>query len=495
MSDDDLQRRFDELDDVDVPPWREATEERLARTTGAIVPDARSRLPLVMAAAVVIAALVGVGLVWSATSDGADDAVVAGPGDPSEPSPPVPLDDRLLVCPPALLDISALGVQPTLAPGLGTVTGADGEVGAEPYTLTWEKDGVEVLLSYPGPFLRTDDRPPSETVELADGRSARLEYRANTTVDVTPAGGGDRCSSFWVSVPGESRDLALAIAERVAIRAPEATTTVPDVVGLDPIDAQDQIARAGLIPAGESIEYARRQPQQLVGTQSPDAETGVPFGSEVTIVREPPPTTTAPPTQELNGAEVPVPEEPIVCPYARVEVDDVVISQPRVAFGTTLEWDQPDGYLVRLQWPGPDGAGGNFRDLTIQGRAARMYDGGDGQNLVYDTGLTDGPCRFVELSVYGGPSIPERERRAESLAEDGITFSPAPNQGPPDVVGSSVADAADVLARAGFIPDWGARPQLPGADDDPAGGPVPPTDEIVTGQRVGADGVVVLTAD
>lgn len=493
MRDDELQRRFDELDDIDVPPWRAATEERLARTTGAVVPEARPRL-LLPAAVVLVLALVGIGVVWAGTSDGGqDDAVVAGPGDPSEPAPPVPLDDRLLVCPPALLDISGLEVQPTLAPGEATLVPEGVEVGAEPYQLTWEENGVEMRLSYPPPFLMTADLPPSETVELADGRSVRLEYRTDTTAYVTPAVGEGQCSSFWVSVPGDSRDAALAIAEQVVVRVPEGTTTVPDVVGLGPLEAQDALARAGLVPAGEPIEYFRLEPEQAVSTQSPAAGVEVPFGSEVVLVREPPPTTTSPPTQELNGAEVPVPEDPIVCPYARMEVDDVVISQPRVAYGTTIEWDQPDGYLVVLRWPGPDVANGNFRDLTIQGRAARMYDGGDGQNLVYDTGLTDGPCRFVELSVYGGPSIPERERRAEALAEDGITFPPIPDQAPPDVVGSSVADAADVLARAGFIPDWGARPQLPGADDDPTGGPVPPADEVVTGQRVTGDHVVILT--
>lgn len=492
MSDDDLQRRFDELGDIDVPPWREATEERLARTAGAIVPEARSRL-LLPAAVVLVLALVGIGVVWAGPSDGNDDAVVAGAGDRSGPVPPVPLDDRLLVCPPALLDLSRLDAQPTLAPGEGTVTLDGSEPGAETYALTWEQDGAEIVLSYPGPFVRTFDLPPNETVELADGRTARLEYRANTTVDVIPAAGGGPCSWFWVSVHGDSRDAALAIAEQVVVRTPDGTTTVPDVVGLGPLEAQDALARAGLIPAGESIEYFHRDPEQVVRTQSPGAGTEVPLGSEVVLVREPPPTTTSPPTQELNGAEVPVPEEPIACPYARVEVDDVVISQPRVAYGTTLEWDQPDGYLVRLRWPGPDVASGNFRDLTIQGRAARMYDGGDGQNLVYDTGLTDGPCRFVELSVYGGASIPERERRAEALAENGITFPPIPDVGPPDVVGLSVADAADLLARAGFIPDWGARPTLPGDGDLPLGGPEPPTDEVVTEQRVSGEHVVVLT--
>lgn len=167
-------------------------------------------------------------------------------------------------------------------------------------------------------------------------------------------------------------------------------------------------------------------------------------------------------------------------------------STPRVAFGTTLEWDQPDGYLARFQWPGPDVASGNFRDLTIDGRPARMYDGGDGQNLVYDTGLTDGPCRFVEVSVYGGASIEERERRAEALAADGISFPPIPDEGPPDVVGMSVAAAADALARTGFIPDWGARPTLPGEGDLPLGGPEPP-EETVTGQDHDGDGVVTLT--
>ncbi|MDE0805694.1 MAG: hypothetical protein OSA99_20520, partial [Acidimicrobiales bacterium] len=228
--------------------------------------------------------------------------------------------------------------------------------------------------------------------------------------------------------------------------------------------------------------------------QSPSSGTEVAIGSDVDLVYEPPPSTTAPPVLGDPDVVVPIPDEPIVCPYARVEIDDEMTSPPRVAYGTTLEWDQPDGYLARFQWPGPDVANGNFRDLTIDGRPARMYDGGDGQNLVYDTGLTDGPCRFVEVSVYGGPSIEERERRAEALATDGISFPPTPDEGPPDVVGMSVAAAVDTLARAGFFPDWGARPTLPGEGDLPLGGPESP-DETVTGQNHDGDGVVTLTTD
>lgn len=302
MTDDDLQGRFDELDDVEVPPWRERTEARLAVPASTSVAAPRSSLPMLVAAAAVVVALIAAGGLLTG-GDPDDDAVVADDGGPSAPPAPVPLDDRSLACPPALLDISRLDAQPTLAPATG-----DGFTEhSEPYVLTWQQGGVDVLLSYPGPFLRTSDLPLNETVTLSDGRSARLEFRADTTADVPPPN-GDPCSGFWISVPGDERDAVVAIAEQVAIRVPEGSTVVPDVVGLGPREAQDAIARAGLVPSGASIDPFPIEPVEPVATQSPPPGTEVAIGSDVDLVYEPPPTTTAPPVLDDPDVTVPIPE-------------------------------------------------------------------------------------------------------------------------------------------------------------------------------------------
>ena len=114
-----------------------------------------------------------------------------------------------------------------------------------------------------------------------------------------------------------------------------------------------------------------------------------------------------------------------------------------------------------------------------------MLDGGDGQNLLFDTGLPPGPCQYLEIGVYGGDSVEERESRAVALAEDSITFPPIPDMAPPDVVGLPLPEAVDRLARAGFIADWGAHPRL--GDETPH----PPAD-LVTAQRTEPDYVVAL---
>ena len=104
----------------------------------------------------------------------------------------------------------------------------------------------------------------------------------------------------------------------------------------------------------------------------------------------------------------------------------------------------------------------------------------------YRSSWPDGPCRWIEVGVYGGPSISHREELAEELATDFITFDPAPSGAPPDVVGRPLKDAADQLARAGFIADWGYHPAL---GDEPQAVP----DATVTSQQPPeADGVVRL---
>jgi hypothetical protein len=103
---------------------------------------------------------------------------------------------------------------------------------------------------------------------------------------------------------------------------------------------------------------------------------------------------------------------------------------------------------------------------------------------VYDTGLA-GACRFLEVGVYGG-ALSSREPRAEALAGTKITFAAPPTTDPPSVVGLSVSEAANRLARAGFIPDWGEDRAI---GNEPA--PVPTT--IVTDQSLTEPGVVHLT--
>ena len=88
-----------------------------------------------------------------------------------------------------------------------------------------------------------------------------------------------------------------------------------------------------------------------------------------------------------------------------------------------------------------------------------MHDNGDGQALVYDTGLPDGPCRWIEIAVFGGDSIERREELAVELATDFVTIAEPRFTEAPDARGLSLSAAVDLLARAGFIADWGySRP-------------------------------------
>jgi hypothetical protein len=542
--DDDLSERFRSLDGVPAPSWRArvlAKADAIRLDEPAPPGGRRWRGPLAVAGLAALAALVVGAVVWPGDDD---DPIVAGP---AAGFGELPSTDGKLVCPPALLDVGDLfdRVTPSVVSEPATPSGPS------PYTLRWTQEGRSVTLSYPAPFVRTADLPPSEQVVVAGSRIARLEYRAALTADVSPSDARHHgsCDSFFVSVAGDGgfiappvtgsdemppvvdapvgppapgscpavddasggggvgstptstvaagavpeatrpiRDLLLEIAGTVRVRAPEGTVAVPRVTGLDGIEAQDRLARAGLVPSGDAplIGGFDRRP---VASTTPPAGSVLPIGGSVCILLEPEPTTTTVPPTEVEDPVLPIPDEPQVCPIGRLRVTSGVHSTPRVHSRHTVEWEGAGQVQVLLTWPSRehDTEEHRIRELEVNGRPALMHDGGDGQNLVYDTGLPHGACRFLQVGAFGGDSVEGREELAVELAEGSIVLGPAPTGAPPDVVGLSVAEAADELARAGFIPHWGFRPAL---RDEPL---APPSDVVVQVQHPpDADGVVVV---
>lgn len=459
----------------------------------------RARRGLVAAAILIAFGLAAAAAIVRAGDDDPGQTLRAG-GSPSSsdesPDPtaprtklPDPTDSAKLICPPALLDVGAIGGTPVLS----STTGANG--GESAYELLWKQDGRTVRLSYPAPLLRLTIAMPQETVKLSDGRTVYLEGRSDMTAEVRDAGVLD-CNGFWVQISGDGgRQTLLDVAEVVHIRAPEGTANVPDVIGLSQVDAQNTLARAGLIP---SRPWAFGAGSQLVLAQKPAAGSTVDIGAEVSLTMATP--ATAPPPPPVDVDKLPTPTDPLVCPMGRLQVDDDFRSIPEVSFDTTIAWQEDGdfgGHQVQLTWPNRTGGGSvglsptdpgyenqSARQLTVLDRPALMHDGGDGQDLVYDTGLS-GACRFLEIGVYGGPSIPERERRAEALANGKVTITSPPTAAPPIVTGLTIAVAADRLARAGFIPDWGEDRAI---NDEPTAVPT----AIVTTQTLSAPGVVRL---
>jgi hypothetical protein len=286
---------------------------------------------------------------------------------------------------------------------------------------------------------------PTETVTLSDGREARL--RGAVTADVGVENGRvNQCSSnFWLSVrpvpapqgPVSSSDPAraelIALAEAIHIRAPEGSVAVPDIVGLDVVAAQDTLARAGLIPAGDALAFHQIEGRPVVA-QTPDPGTIAPIGDEVSFTLAPEVTTTTSLPPEIEDVQLPIPDVPLECPLVRLAVSGGVYSPPEVHSGHTLRWHNGGGYDVLLSWPPQFGVVSEdtgVRELEVAGRPALMLDGGDGQNLVFDTGLPPGPCQYLEIGVYGGDSIEERESRAVALAERSISFPRFRTSGPP----------------------------------------------------------------
>jgi hypothetical protein len=344
-----------------------------------------------------------------------------------------------------------------------------------------------------------------EAVPLADGRVADLYRDPSPEVHVHPPDlpiGPLGCTNYWLRVvtdaPGtpESRlqrtpaeDTLRTIAESVRITDPPGTVAVPDVTGRTVPAARDALARAGLLTA----EPWRGTDDGRTATgQTPEPGTDAGYGTEVDLTFSAPTTTTSPPPPPVVEVDaLPIPTAPLVCPISRLRVDGDFRSQPEIHHGTTIAWQEPGdfgGTTVMISWPNEaygDPENHGSRELTIQGRPALVHDGGDGQDLVYDTGLA-GACRYLQVGVYGG-QLAGREPRAEALAATKITFAPPPTAAPPSVTGLTVAEAADRLARAGFIPDWGEDRAI---GDAPA--PVPTA--VATAQSVTEPGVVRLTS-
>jgi len=374
-----------------------------------------------------------------------------------------------------------------------------------PYEIRWQQDAYTVELSYPYPIVSTMEIGTAERVELDDGRVAELDQRPSPSAHVHPADmelGPIGCTSYWIRVVTDeeetgsaeprtqrtpAEDTLLDIAEKVHLTVPPGSVAVPDVTGMSVTFARDVLARAGL---QTSEPRNGEDDDRTVEGQTPTAGTEAAYGTEVALTLSAPTTTTSPPPPpKVQVDALPIPSAPLVCPIARLQIDGDFRSQPKIHHDTTIEWQEPGdfgGTTVMITWPSADYRyeGHGSRELTVQGRPALMHDSGDGQNLVYDTGLT-GACRFLEVGVYGG-QLAAREPRAEALAASKITLAPPPTEDPPAVVGLSVSAAADRLARAGFIPDWGEDRAI---GDQPA--PVPTA--IVTGQSVTGPGVVQLT--
>ena len=465
---------------------------------------------ILAAAAVIVVVALAAGIALVATDDGgqqlqAGEPTTTGPtGAPvNDRNTPPPSDEGKLNCPPALLDLSGIEATPELVPpGDG-----DQPFGPTPwpYVVRWEQDAYRVELSYPqATRVATMIARTPTPVTLADGRIADVYPEPTPEVhvhppdlEVDPIG----CTSYWLRmVPEEEDDGAsvrlqrtpvedtlLAIAETVRITTPPGSVRVPNVTGMSVVDSRDVLARAGLLT---TEPWDGRDDGRTVTGQTPAAATEAAYGTEVALSFSQPTTTTQPPPPPVVPVDaLPIPTAPLVCPISRLEVDGDFRSQPAIHHDTTIEWQEPGdfgGTTVMLSWPNEeyqDDENHGARELTVQGRPALMHDGGDGQNLVYDTGLP-GACRFLQVGVYGG-QLAQREPRAEALAGTKITIAPPPTTAPPTVTGLTVAAAADQLARAGFIPDWGEDRAL---GDPPAEIPT----AVVTSQAVTEPGVVRL---
>lgn len=464
---------------------------------------------LVAAAVIAAVALVG-GAVLLATDGDGKDQVRAGEGtttsaaDRRPKGTPDPGYSRLLLCPPALLDVSRLPVQPRLVenPGLDGTTLSSG-----PYELTWEQDGQTVRLQYPGMFYDVPvvgSRGQSRFIDLDRGGTLVMFTDGPTLAQVDdrdPNRDGEAddnapCSGYDLLVEGQNKEgnaaeraTARAVAEAVRIRRPPGELTVPSVIDRSRAEAQDALARSGLIPDWPWSYVAGEQ--ALVTGQTAlatDGSTG--YGTVVRL------------TTDSTG--FPVPGTPIACPMGRLDVDDVLTDARTEEPGALVTWTgkpYPYGWNTQIAWPNNTGGAAITEEpdpsfdkqhahrVTVHGRPALMHDQDPGgPSLVYDTGLP-GLCRFLEVRVFGeGLTFQQRTDRVLALANERITILPPPTSEPPDVTGLPLRAAADRLARAGFAPTWGEEREI--NDDVPLLLELPLTP--VTGQELTEPGVVEL---
>ncbi|MCU1371806.1 MAG: hypothetical protein JWO77_3000 [Ilumatobacteraceae bacterium] len=473
------------------------------------LPALHRSTPRVLVAAAIVAILVltaGAVLVATGGDDPGED-LHAGTGTTTSTEPdhgpketPVPTSSHLLLCPPALLDVSRLPVQPTLVPDPGVDATADS---SGPYELTWEQDGQTVRLQYPGMFhdVPMTDRGRSRSDELDRGGMLVTFTRGPTLARVD-----DRdherdpdtnvpCHEYDLLVEGPDEDgaaiertTARTIAEAVRIVDPPGGVTVPAVTGMSRAEAQDALARAGLIPDWTWSYVA--SDATPVTVQEPAAGTTTAAGTVVTLATDQP--------------GFPVPGTPIACPMGRLVVDAEMGTPSTEEPGAIVSWTEkpfPAGIHAQVSWPNVTGGSRitaeaepsfeqrNAHRITINGRPALMHDEDlNGPHLVYDTGLP-GLCRFLEVGVYGdGATFAERTDRAIELATEKITILPPPTGEPPDVTGLPLRAAVDRLARAGFAPVWGEARAI--NDEVPTLLRVPTT--TVIAQTVTEPGVVRL---
>ncbi|WP_421119198.1 PASTA domain-containing protein [Aquihabitans daechungensis] len=410
----------------DPPPLPDAA-------SGPVPPLAHPGRRVLAIAAIVLAVTVGATVALVAARDGGNEELRAGQSAPApaasdgtpldERNTPSPADETKLICPPSQLDLSGIHAAPTLVPQ------PEGPFGPtpQPYTVRWEQDAYTVELAFPystgvgGMQVRSP-----EPVPLADGRVADVYRSASVEVHVHPPDlplGPVGCTSFWVRiVPDEegtvgsrlqrtpAEDTLLDIAEEVHLTAPPGSVRVPDLVGLSEIDARNVLARAGLLI---SEPWEGRDDGRTVTAHTPAKGADAAYGAEVVVTFSAPTTTTSPPPPpKVSVDSLPIPTAPLVCPISRLQIDGDFRSQPKIHHDRTIEWLEPGdfgGTTMMITWPSADHRheGHGSRELTVQGRPALMHDSGDGQNLVYDTGLR-GACRFLEVGVYGG-QLAERE--------------------------------------------------------------------------------------
>ncbi|MDY7102904.1 MAG: PASTA domain-containing protein [Actinomycetota bacterium] len=467
MTDDrsDLDRRFADLDTVPVPPWREHTLARLDDPSEVDVVPAdpgRRRRPVLVAAAAV-AALAGVGIALRLDDGSSTAEVSVGDREPTSEvstsdtglasegrattvpdAEELPLDDRLLVCPPVLLDVSRLD-EPVSLERTAPTPGA-----AEPYELTWLVGGVAVHVRHPLPADPVAMPTTTEEITLADGRTALLaEGRmasllvagSDVVVDVRSPGSNELgCEAFRLSASGDgSREVLLDAAERVEVRAPEATVTVPDVVGLPLVVAQDRLARAGLVSAGDVEWSSSVRRIEVQGTQ-PGAVVDI--GTTVVLSASPP---------------LPLDDRLLMCPPALLDLSGLDVDWS-LAPGPR-SWDGPESYdlrwqqgevEVRLLYPAPSvrTAGGEpSEEITLaDGRMGTLWSGSTLD--VFTSGREAPDCDRFQVSATG----PGYREVVLSVAEQVHLRVPAIPVAVPEVVGLDVLDAQNVLARAGLVP-------------------------------------------